>query len=155
MNLYAKLYDVVAENLQHANEDFGYEKTTFLYDVGSAPKEIDVAKYLELENAQFLQAVFVAAYKRLPEGEEVQKWSEQVEMPKEQFQAAFLKYIANSSVVAINHMELINNPYFSHKRGLKYKAIGALYGLTDKSFLREFGKSLPAPVQKVIRKVFL
>ena len=61
----------------------------------------------------------------------------------------------NSSVVAINKIEFVNNPYFEQKKGLKYKVMGLLYGLTDKSFLREFGKKLPQPIQKVIRKVFL
>ena len=155
MNIYANLYDVVAENLEHANIEFGYKKSTFLCDTSSSPQLVDVSKYLEFENRTFFQAVFVAAFKRLPEDKEVQKWYEHMELPKEKFQEEFLRYVANSSVVAINHIQLINNPYFSHKRGLKYKAIGALYGLTDKSSLREFGKKLPAPIQKIIRKVFL
>ena len=33
--------------------------------------------------------------------------------------------------------------------------LGLLYGMTDKSNLREFGKKLPDPVQQIIRKVFL
>ena len=56
---------------------------------------------------------------------------------------------------AINHMEIVDNPYFKQRRGIKYHVMGILYGLTDKSFLREFGKKLPGPLQKIIRKVFL
>ena len=155
MSVYAKLYDVVAENLQNADMTFGYKKTTFLNDVNSSPQTIDVSKYLELDNEAFLQAVFVAAFKRLPEPKEVEKWNAKIELPKTDFQRLVLADIANSSVVAINHIQLDNNPYFRQNKGLKYKAMGALYGLTDKASLREFGKTLPEPIQKIIRKVFL
>ena len=155
MNLYAELYDVVSDNLQKAGMNFGYEKSTFLCGINSSSKEIDVSKYLELNNEAFFQAVFVSAFKRLPEDKECAKWSGRMSLSKEKFQKAFLLYIANSNIVAINHMEIINNPYFTQKKGLRYKATGVLYGLTDKSSMREFGKKLPAPIQKIIRKIFL
>lgn len=155
MQVYEQLYDVVAENLQAAGKTFEYRKSTFLCDVNGHPQDIDVSKYLSLSNEEFFQAIFVAAYKRLPELKEQAAWEAQFALPKDRFRAVVLKQIAGSSVVAINHMRLINNPYFKQKRGLRYKALGILYGLTDKSSLREFGKKLPRPVQKVIRKVFL
>ena len=66
-----------------------------------------------------------------------------------------LVFVANASVVAINHIRLVNNPYFAQRRGIRYRMMGMLYGLTDKSSLRELGKKLPQPIQRVIRKVFL
>ena len=155
MNIYEALYDVVAENLQAAEGTFGYEKSTFLCDVEGHPQVIDVSKYLHLENREFFQAVFVSAFRRLPEPKEAGPWLEKIQMDKECFQKAVLKSIANSSVIAINQIHLENNPYFKQHRGMKFKMMGALYGLTDKSSLREFGKKLPQPIQKVIRKVFL
>lgn len=155
MQVYEQLYDVVAENLQAAGKTFEYEKTTFLCDAGGHPQDIDVSKYLELPNEQFFQAVFVAAYKRLPEPKERGAWESKFYLEKEQFQQDFLHSVANSGVVAINHIQLLNNPYFSQHKGLKYKLMGLLYGLTDKSSLREFGKKLPGPIQRIIRKVFL
>ena len=155
MQVYEQLYDVVAENLQAAGKTFEYQKTTFLCDVKGHPQDIDVSKYLEMPNKEFFQAVFVAAFKRLPEQKERLIWEDKFPLPKEAFQTTLLKNIANSSVVAINHIRLVNNPYFEQRRGLRYRALGILYGLTDKSSLREFGKKLPQPIQKVIRKVFL
>lgn len=155
MKVYEEIYDVVAENYHAAGMSFEYRKTTFLRDVNSHPQKIDVSQYLSLPNELFFQAIFVAAFKRLPEIKESKRWKEQFELPKECFQRKFLKYIAQSSVVAINHILLVNNPYFEQKRGLRYQIMGILYGLTDKSSLREFGKKLPSPIQKLIRKVFL
>lgn len=155
MQVYEQLYDVVAENLQAAGKTFEYEKTTFLCDAGGHPQDIDVSKYLELPNAQFFQAIFVAAYKRLPEPKERAMWESKFGLDKEQFQKEMLQSVAGASVVAINKIQLLNNPYFRQRKGLKYKVMGLLYGLTDKSSLREFGKKLPGPLQKIIRKVFL
>lgn len=155
MSVYEQLYDIVDENLKNAGGSFHYLKTTFLSDVGSNPQVIDVTKYLSLPNEQFFQAVFVAAFKRLPEEKEESAWREKYSMPEAEFRREFLQSAGDASAVAINHIRIENNPYFVQKRGLKYRLLGKLYGLTDKSFLRELGKKLPQPLQKVIRKVFL
>lgn len=153
--MYEKIYEVVQANYKNAGMECKYLKSTYLCDVGKHPQVIDVSEYLKLPNEQFAQAVFVAAFKRLPESKECSSWNEMYDLNREEFQKKVLKQVVNSSVVAINKMEFVNNPYFVQKKGIKYKAMGLLYGLTDKSFLREFGKKLPKPIQKVIRKVFL
>ncbi len=155
MQVYDKLYDIVADNYKKAGQEFEYKKDTYLCDVEKHPRVIDVSKYLFLENQAFYQAIFVSVFKRLPENKETVVWENKYTLPKEQFQKEVLQSIAGSSVFAINRMELINNPYFEQRQGLRYRLLGKLYGLTDKSALRELGKKLPMPIQKVIRKVFL
>ncbi len=155
MEVYNSIYDIVAGNMEEKGEHFGYQKSTFLCDVGMHPQSIDITRFLELDNHHFYEAIYVVAYRRLPEKKEIAFWEGKEMLPKEQFQKEVLKNIAGSSVVAINQIKLINNPYFNQKIGLKYHFMGILYGLTDKSCLREFGKKLPQPIQKLIRKVFL
>ncbi len=152
---YEAIYDMVAENLAAAGCENEYRKTTFLCDVGEHPCEVNVRNFLELSNPCFMEAIYVAALKRLPDERTCSFWETKYGEPKERFQEEVLRCIAGSSVVAINHIRLINNPYFEQKTGLRYKALGLLYGLTDKSSLREFGKKLPQPIQRIIRKVFL
>lgn len=154
-SVYGQIYDAVAGNLRWAGKTFDYEKSTFLCDVESHPQDVSVSKYLQLSNPEFVQAMYVAALKRLPNERTVAFWAGKYDMPKEAFQREVLQCIARSSVVAINHIHLVDNPYFEQKRGLKYKTLGMLYGLTDKSSLRELGKKMPAPIQRLIRKVFL
>jgi len=153
--LYGRLYDVVQENMEMARQDFPYARETLLCEVGAHPQEVDVARFLELPNPVFMQAVHVAALKRLPEERIAAFWEQRYGEPRERFQEEVLRSVAGSSVVAINRIRLIRNPYFQQKRGIKYRCMGALYGLTDKSALREFGKKLPMPLQKLIRKVFI
>ena len=155
MLVYEGIYDVVAGNLQAAGQAFDYHKTTFLLDVKSPPQIVDVSKYVNLANKDFFQAVYVAAYKRLPEIHEEAVWKTKCDMTTAEFQKAVLQNIVNSSVVAINHIQFINNPYFEQNYGIKHKLLGMLYGLTDKSSLRQFGKKMPQPIQRIIRKVFL
>ncbi len=150
-----KLYDVVAENYKNAGLEFNYRKNTYLCDVGKHPQVIDVSNYLELSNEDFAQAIFVAAYRRLPEQKECGGWIEKYGWDRAEFQKDVLQHIVKVPVVAINHIRFINNPYFEQKMGFKYHAYGILYGLTNKSFLRELGKKLPQPIQKIVRKVFL
>lgn len=40
--IYGKIYDFVAENLEAAGQVPEYRKSTFLCDVGSDPDEVDV-----------------------------------------------------------------------------------------------------------------
>lgn len=155
MSIYEKLYDAVGEKLTAAGQKLEYGKSTFLCDVGTHPQNVCVSKYLYLPNEEFMEAVYVAALKRLPDERTTAFWEKRYNLPREQFQREVLQSIAGSSVVAINHIRLVDNPYFEQKCGLKYKTLGLLYGLTDKSNLREFGKKLPEPLQKLIRKVFL
>lgn len=154
-SVYAEIYDIVNENMHSAGKEFPYHKSTFLCDVGSHPQDICVSRYLQLSNEDFMEAMYVAALKRLPDDRTRAFWATKYDMPEKDFQKEVLQCLTKSSVVAINHIRLTDNPYFEQKRGFRYKTLGLLYGLTDKSNLREFGKKLPDPIQQVIRKVFL
>ena len=155
IEVYKKIYDIVASNLKANNMTFGYCCETFIKDIGIHPVCIDVQRYLDLGNKEFFQAIYVSVFKRLPDEREYKAWSEHFEEEPDEFKQKLLKAVENSTVVGINQMEFVNNPYFDQHKGLKYKMLGKLYGLTDKSNLREFGKKMPMPIQKVIRKVFL
>lgn len=155
LEVYERLYDVVQGNMRAAGQDFPYARETFICEVGAHPQEVDVARYLELPNPLFLQTVYAAALKRLPEEKTERAWARRYGEPEERFREEVLRNVAGSSVVAINRIRLVHNPYFQQKRGIKYYCMGILYGLTDKSALREFGKKLPMPIQRLIRKVFI
>lgn len=155
LSVYSCLYDIVEANMFSANETFEYSKNTFLCDVMAHPQEIDVFKYTKLSNRDFFEAVYVGVMKRCPDKKTIKYWERKFNDPKEKFQKEFLLYVERSTVTAINQIHFIGNPYFKQKCGIKYYFLGLLYGLTDKSNLREIGKKLPEPIQKLIRKVFL
>ncbi|MBQ7933908.1 MAG: flippase [Lachnospiraceae bacterium] len=155
MSIYEEIYDVVTENLHTAGRTFEYGRDTFLCDVGTHPRDVIVSRYVHLPNESFVEAIHVAALKRLPDERTAAFWAERYDMPREAFQQEVLRSIDRSTVVALNQIRLLDNPYFQQNRGIRYKLLGTLYGLTDKSNLRVLGKKMPAPIQRIIRKVFL
>ncbi len=153
--VYEKIYQIVADSLKAADRPFAYSRITFLSNVGNHPQQIDISKYTALSNPDFFHSVYTAVYSRMPDQKTADAWGRRFWMTQKEFQTAFLREITKSSAAAINHIQFINNPYFRQNTGIRYKTLGRLYRLTDKSSLRELGKKLPAPIQKVIRKVFL
>ncbi len=155
ISVYETVYDTICENMSAAGQTFPYNKETFLADIETSPQEIDISRFLDLSNDKFFQALFVTAFRRLPDQKTEKRWMEKSSEPKEVFQKQFLRLLDRSSVVAINHIRLVNNPYFKQSRGIKYRFWGLVYGLTDKSSLRQLGKKLPMPIQKILRRIFL
>ena len=154
-DVYRELYRTVSGHMRNAGESFPYYEETFMNEIAMPSGRVDVSKYLGLDNKTFMQAVFQATYKRLPEKKEEAKWSKYLELPRPQFQNRFLRAMVNSSVTAIYHIQFINNPYFKQRRGPVYTLMGFMYGMTDKSSLRVLGKKMPLPVQKLIRRIFI
>lgn len=155
MRIYEKIYDIVSEQERSAGKKLGYEKRAFLCNVGAHPQIVDVSGYKNLTNPEYCQALYMAVYHRLPEREEYQKWSAFFGMDSPSFQKKLLKKLAASSAAGINRIRLIHDPYAGRYRGIKYWLFGACYGLTDKPTLRQIGKKLPQPLQKLARKVLL
>lgn len=153
--IYGKIYRIVSDSLNAADRPFEYSRITFLSNIGNHPQQIDISKYLALSNPDFFQSVYTAVYSRLPDQKTSDEWERKFQRTRQEFQRAFLLYVTKSNVAAINHIQFIHNPYFTQHTGIRYKALGCLYRLTDKSSLRELGKKLPTPIQNVIRKVFL
>ena len=98
MPIYEQLYDVVSGNLREAGETFSYYKTTFLSDVGNAPQVIDVSQYLELSNEQFYQALFVAAFKRLPEEKEERRKFRRTELELDLYQTELMEHLKQYNI---------------------------------------------------------
>ncbi|MDE7310458.1 MAG: glycosyltransferase family 4 protein [Eubacterium sp.] len=155
LQIYEQIYDIVSENYQKAGKQLDYEKRAFLCSIGAHPRVVDVSGCTGLSNAEFYQAVHTAVYHRLPEREEYEKWSAFFGMEPSAFQRKLLKKLSASSVAAVNRIRLVRHPYFCQHTGVWYRALGVLYGLTDKPTLRQIGKKLPVAVQKIARKVFL
>ncbi len=153
--VYEKIYDLVSENYRKAGKKLEYEKSAFLCSAGAHPQIVDVAEYTKLPNPEFYQAIYMAVYQRLPEREDYEKWRAFFSMETPEFQRKLLKRLSVSSMSAMNRIRFIHNPYFCRPSGIRYRALGMLYGLTDKPALRQLGKKMPKPVQKVIRKVLL
>ncbi|MCR4896865.1 MAG: hypothetical protein K5891_08850 [Lachnospiraceae bacterium] len=153
--IYGILYDTVAANMEAAGAPFGYRRPSMTCNAGMHPRIVDVSRYEELDNADYFQAAFVGVFKRLPEVAEEAPWQQHYGEDRTAFRTRVWKVLTGSTVFAIRHMELTENPYCTPRMGLRYHLLGRVHGLTARADFRTFGKKLPAPIQKLIRKVFL
>jgi hypothetical protein len=154
MSVYEDVFDLVVQNLEVANKPWEYHKVTFLCEVKAHPGRIDVTRYLKLSNTDFLQAIYVAALRRLPESKEQAYWADQMDQPAEAFQDRVLRKLAHSVTAAIHRIQFVNNPYFDSKPSVKTRLLGLTSRLSDMTFLRKLGKKCPKPLQRFLRKVF-
>ena len=155
MPVYEKIYDLVEGNLHRVGVSFDYKRNTFLCDVGMHPKKINVSVFLHLSNPDFIEASYVATLHHLPDEKTAKLWEKYYSEPTGEFRIRVLRSLEKSSVVARQQVELFSNAYFQQKKGICYHLLGNLYLLTDKSNLRELGKKLPMPIQKIIRRIFI
>jgi hypothetical protein len=155
MTVYESIYDMVSTNMKDAGKQWEYRKATFLCEVNAGPGEIDITRYLQLANPDFLQAIYVTVYKRLPLPKQISYWTQYFDLPKEDFQNRVLQSIVQSGVVAVNQIRFINNPYFPYRKpGLRSRLLALLGHISDLTFIRSLGKKLPSSVQTILRKVF-
>ena len=150
--IYESIFSVVDDNLQQAGVSNDYKTSTFLADIGQHPHDIDLQRILCLDKDAFVEAAYVVFMKRLPDTKELAFWN--MEQNEEALKKNVIQMISNSPTVMINHIQMQNCPYEIKESKMKQKIFGLLYGLTDKSYLREFGKKMPPFVQKIIRRVF-
>jgi hypothetical protein len=155
MTTYEAIYDIVATNMTDTGEPWEYGKATFLSEVESEPGQIDIARYVKLANPDFLQAIYVAVYKRLPEPKQISYWAQYYDLPKEHFQSRVLQNIVQSGVAAINHIRFLNNPYFTYRTPVwRTRLLRMLGRMSDMTAIRSLGKKLPKPLQSIVRKIF-
>ena len=150
--VYREIYASVNERCLETGHTFPYAENTYLNDLKTKPGVIDVSRFLQLPNSEFFQAVYVAAVRKAPDPDVAEAWREKEGLPGEEFQQQVLRFVEHLNVVAINHVQFVNNPYFRQNRGLRYRVLGLVYRLTNKPSLRILGRKLPGPIQKLLTK---
>ena len=150
--VYESIFKVVDDNLKQAGVSNDYKVSTFLADIGQNPHDIDLQRILLLDKEEFVEASYMVFMKRLPDPKELDFWK--MEQHEETLKKRVMETISNSPTVMINYIHMLNCPYEIRESKLKQKLFGLLYGLTDKSYLREFGKKMPLFVQILIRRLF-
>lgn len=155
ITVYAKIYDIVSEEIVQSGGAFPYKKETFLKGIGSHPQIVHVSEFIDLPNEIFYQAVFMNTVKRLPDEKQIAFWKQKESLPVTEFQKAVLREVMRSRVAAINHIQFVDDPYGISYKGIRYYFWGLLYGVTNKPSLRIFCRKLPTPIQNVIKKVLL
>ena len=136
--------------MKEAGEVLAVSEEAFLASVGQAPRAINVARLMALEAEDFVDALWLSCFRRLPDP--VQKESLKGQ-PKEEI----LRIAMREPAFAMRRLEYANchceiSPVGTDTaKALAFTAAGEV---KNSIMLRKIAKKLPAPLQNGIRRVF-
>lgn len=145
--IFGRLFDIVSEEASKNGAPFGCARESFEASIGSAPKEVDLRPFSELEGKKFTDGIWLAFFQKLPDkqkGKSLEKKSK-----KEILNAA-----AGEGAFAIRDIKPLNSPYGDIKPGLKGRLLQGMSRVKSSIFLRQLAKKMPAGIQNRIRGLF-
>ncbi len=146
IRIYKDLFGEVKNRLSEENRSKICSEEAFLSTVKNSTRKIRYENLDKLEGEDFLFAVFLSVFQRLPDDNEIKFYST---LSKEEI----LKKIANSGAYSIRKIEFEGCPY-SVKPGFKGSIIGMASAVSSSTFLRSIAKKMPGKLQNRIRRLF-
>lgn len=145
--IYEKLFMSVSKEMEKNGVELPCTQKGFAMNIGSAPRKVDVAPMLELERDEFIDALWLTCFQKLPEKERRQQM-----LGKDRKE--ILQTASAQGAFAVRGMVLVRNPYFRQKYHIKGKMLSLAAGVKNSVFLRKLAKKMPGGLQKRIRKLF-
>lgn len=145
--VYGRLFDVVRKELGKSQNPPDCSKAAFMAAVGSASKRIDVGAFAHLKGEDFLEAVYMACFQRLPDEAERKKYG--AAGRKEILKAAALQ-----PAFGVRRLQFVNHPYGKITGGFSGMLFRAAACVKNSVWLRRVAKLMPSGIQKKIRSIF-
>lgn len=145
--IYARLFDIVSKETAERGKPLECKRESFEASIGSAPKEVDLGPFLELEGKNFGDAVWLTLFQKLPDKQKAKSF-------EGKSQKEILTEAAGEGAFAIRDLKLLNSPYGEIKPGFKGRILKAGAGVKNSIFLRQLAKKMPAGIQNRIRGLF-
>ncbi len=95
-SLATKLYDLVSENAVKLGFDMPFSKSVF-QDSFYNSEAFSPLDYVDYENKDYLEVLYLKLLKRPPEAGVFNNWSERLSLPKDEFQKFAFNNIFNST----------------------------------------------------------
>ncbi len=108
-NIYAKLYDIVADRLQEYGLSMAGSKETFCYSVEMEPGICDGKQLEKMENPMFLEAVYLGMLNRLPDEGAIAEWQYEMNKDADKFRQGVLNEIIPSTEALLKGSCFRNN----------------------------------------------
>ena len=144
---YGKLFDVVLEEASKNGVPFECTRESFEASIGSAPREIDLRPFLELEGKRFADGIWLAFFQKLPDRQKAESLGKKSKRE-------ILNAAAGEGAFAIRGLKPFNSPYGDIKPGIKGRLLQGASGVKNSIFLRQLAKKMPAGIQNRIRGLF-
>ena len=145
--IYGRLFDAVSKEAAKNGAPFRCERESFEASIGSAPKEIDLLPFLELEGKKFGDGLWLAFFQKLPDKQKAKNL-------EKKSRKEILEEAAAEGAFAIRGIKPVNSPYGDIKPGIKGRLLKEMARVKNSIFLRQVAKKMPAGMQNRIRKLF-
>lgn len=145
--LYGKLFEQAANQMDKAGLQLPCTKNGYVAAIGSGTRKIDVSSYLDLKEEEFVDAVWMACFQKMPD-------SATRERLQQKTKKEILETAAREGAFAVRGMRFVGNPYFQNKVSLKSKFFALAAGVKNSVLLRKIAKKMPKGLQNKIRKLF-
>ncbi len=145
------IIEIVKQNMENADVTLDLSKEAFSASLGQAPRAINVKRFEELNQNDFIDALWLSCFGRLPGAD---KKAELMQKTREEV----LRSAASEPGFSVKRLAYANCKYENTEPAGMVKAKNAAFtvaGAAKNSIaLRKFAKSLPAPLQNGIRRIF-
>lgn len=158
--IYSRLYDIASKNLSESGGTFDYSCDVFLISTDCRPGEADILALKDLDNINYLQALYILFFYRTSDAEALKLWKEKANMSVDEFRRRAVQSLSKSQEFFDKRTELINNLYSSGeaKQAVPVYSGNTLVGSGQPAEicvnkLYRFYKKLPTPIRNLIRKI--
>ena len=148
--VYEGVYDVLEENMELRGETAPVSKSVFMLSIGHKANIVDLEKFKELDNEDFINAAYLELLRRFPFPGDVEYW-----MRISDYKRKLILSIMNTPEFWNLHIQVDNNPYPISKARQKYRDF--VYGGSREEFCKKWYYRLymrfPEKIRKGIKKV--
>jgi len=156
--IYRQLYIQTTNTLSENGKAINCPTESFVASVGVAPKKIDMEKFSLLKGKDYLCALYLSCFQKLPSFDAMKTFN-----PKTNNEASEIKETSNEAIVnqvtsegafVVRGLELVNSPYGKVKISFKNRLLVLAAGVKNSMVLRKIAKKMPQSLQKKIRGTF-
>lgn len=145
------LFALAEQRMQAAGNTFYCSEAVFAVMAAVAPDHVSYELLKQLENRDFLHAVYLTLLQRPIDQAAAQNWESQLSLPSSQFQTALLNSVLHSQEYRNNPMPLLDCPLPLESQTPQLTIHVVNNGLPDR--LVRIYQKLPRSLQKLAKKI--
>ena len=146
MDFYSSLFELMKENLNQSGQHMECSADSFSASTCIDPVYIDLTGAESLKGREYLNAVWLALFQKLPSQDVVSVYASKCN-------ADILQKAVNEPAFAIRRMKICNGIH-PIKTGMKSQIYATTACIKNSVFLRKIAKKMPKEIQNKIRGIY-
>ena len=151
IEVYRKLFDVAADNMESAGLEMEIDRDAFLAVVHMHPHKADMLRLSNLSKRGFVQAAFASMLHRYPEEGSVRAWKDKEDMEDLSFRRKLIETLRNSEEGKMKQVSIQHNIYSDGETEKVQTMVVTGYGKLDR--LYEIYGKMPGFMKRLAKKI--